>query len=55
MSKKHGYDGGGIPGVPNLRHRGHNGCGAGHSAAVANIGNRSIDLEKTKGHHANDD
>ena len=39
----------GMNGVPNLRHRGHNGCGAGHSAAVADIGNRSIDLEKNEG------
>ena len=55
MSKRYGYDGGRIPGVPNLRYGSYDGCSAGHSAAVANTGNRGIDLEKTKGHHANDD
>ena len=54
-SKRYGYDGGGIPGVPNLRYGSYDGCSAGHSAAVANTGNRGVDLEKTKGHHANDD
>ena len=40
--------------MPNLRYGGHDGCSAGHSAAVAYTGNSSVDLEKTKGHHAND-
>ena len=34
---------------------GHDSCGAGQSAAVAHISGGGADLEKTKGHNADDD
>ena len=41
--------------MANIRHLGHDGCGVGHSAAVANTSGGGADLEKTKGHHADED